>query len=83
MKHQLGLPEDYGIPDSDGEQGGCAHCASQQLRWAGALPPSVLSEPDSSGVAVWHRVAFMTELCLYPDLLQVAGSMRRLQQPLL
>lgn len=27
MKHQLGLPEDYGIADSDGEQGRYA-CSS-------------------------------------------------------
>jgi hypothetical protein len=26
MKHQLNLPEDYGIADSDGEHGACRRC---------------------------------------------------------
>lgn len=82
MKHQLGLPEDYGIPDSDGEQGGCA-CVRHRSCGGLAYCSRVLLESDSSGLAVWQRAAFMTDLCLYPDLLQVAGSMRRLQRQLL
>lgn len=77
MKHQLGLPEDYGIPDSDGEQGGWVHvCAT-----AAAVGWRMAAECCWNQTAV--GVAFMADFCLYPDLLQMAGSMRRLQRQLL
>jgi hypothetical protein len=55
MKHQLGLPEDYGIPDSDGEQG-------EGVPARGIEQTLLLEQSDCSRLPVGQRT--MDAYCL-------------------